>query len=521
MEWWTHLWLNEGFATWVSYMATDNLFPEWNIWTNFLRETTGGLSLDALEQSHPVEVEVHHVHGVEQVFDDIGYRKGSAVIRMLHGYLGDDIFQKSLSSYIKKYSWKNAKTEDLWRVISEESGVNINSLMDSWTKQKGYPVIYVKSKDHILEFEQSQFLSSGLHGDGEWTVPITLALGSYDKRKNFLMESKFGTVDISEFFLSSDETLWIKVNAEQSGFYRVMYEDRLAAQLRKAVENNCLLATDKFGILDDMFALCEACEQPLSSLLLLMNAYRNEMDNMVLLKLLDERPSKTRLPGESHLDVMLRGEVFIAFATFGHDKTRRETMQRFQVLLNDKNTPLLSADVRKAAYISVMRNSSTTNRNGFESLLKFYREVDAMQEKERILQSLASSPDLDIVLEVLDFLLSDEIPLFIQQSIVSDGLNFLAMITVTEFMRIGTESKKKYGSGMLLHYFVREIVTPLSSNEKAEEVEAFFGSHVNPAVDKILKQSIERIRIKARWIQSIKQEQSLPDLVNNTINNTS
>ncbi|KAK0598309.1 hypothetical protein LWI29_033589 [Acer saccharum] len=138
---------------------------------------------------------------------------------------------------------------------------------------------------------------------------------------------------------------------------------------------------------------------------------------------------------------MLRGEVFIAFATFGHDKTRRETMQRFQVLLNDKNTPLLSADVRKAAYISVMRNSSTTNRNGFESLLKFYREVDAMQEKERILQSLASSPDLDIVLEVLNFLLSDEIPLFIQQSIVSDGLNFLAMITVTEFI-----SEDKIGS---------------------------------------------------------------------------
>ncbi|KAK0597687.1 hypothetical protein LWI29_027625 [Acer saccharum] len=475
MEWWTHLWLNEGFATWVIYMATDNLFPEWNTWTNFIRETTGGLSLDALEQSHPVEVEVHHVHGVEQVFDDIGYRKGSAVIRMLHGYLGDDIFQ-------------------------------------------------------------SQFLSSGLHGDGEWTVPITLALGSYDKRKNFLMESKFGTVDISEFFPSSDETLWIKVNAEQSGFYRVMYEDRLAAQLRKAVENNCLLATDKFGILDDMFSLCEACEQPLSSLLLLMNAYRNEMDNMVLLKLIDvcydvvnistgaipdsvnvlkeffisllqcsaEKLGWESIPGESHLDVMLRGEVFIAFATFGHDKTRREAMQRFQVLLNDKNTPLLSADVRKAAYISVMRNSSTTNRNGFESLLKFYREVDAMQEKERILQSLASSPDLDIVLEVLDFLLSDEIPLFIQQSIEN-------------WDRI----LKKYGSGMLLHYFVREIVTPLSSNEKAEEVEAFFGSHVNPAVDKILKQSIERIRIKARWIQSIKQEQSLPDLVNNTINSTS
>ncbi|RVX16937.1 Aminopeptidase M1 [Vitis vinifera] len=53
MEWWTHLWLNEGFATWISNLATDWLFPEWKIWTQFVQETTGGLRLDALEQSHP------------------------------------------------------------------------------------------------------------------------------------------------------------------------------------------------------------------------------------------------------------------------------------------------------------------------------------------------------------------------------------------------------------------------------------------------------------------------------------
>lgn len=62
--------------------------------------------------------------------------------------------QKSLSSYVKRYAEENAKTEDLWSVLSEESGVKVNSLMDAWTKQKGYPVISVKAKNHILEFEQ-------------------------------------------------------------------------------------------------------------------------------------------------------------------------------------------------------------------------------------------------------------------------------------------------------------------------------------------------------------------------------
>lgn len=102
---------------------------------------------------------------------------------------------------------------------------------------------------------QSQFQLSGLHGDGRWIVPITLAVGSYSKSKNFLLGTKFGEVDISDLAHSLDgnsssldekteeklsENLWIKVNTDQSGFYRVNYDDNLEARLRKAVENNCL-----------------------------------------------------------------------------------------------------------------------------------------------------------------------------------------------------------------------------------------------------------------------------------------
>ena len=57
MEWWTHLWLNEGFATWIEYLCVDHTHPEYEIWTNFLsREYASAMSLDALANSHPIEV---------------------------------------------------------------------------------------------------------------------------------------------------------------------------------------------------------------------------------------------------------------------------------------------------------------------------------------------------------------------------------------------------------------------------------------------------------------------------------
>ncbi|GAV84937.1 Peptidase_M1 domain-containing protein/DUF3358 domain-containing protein [Cephalotus follicularis] len=550
MEWWTHLWLNEGFATWVSYMVTDILFPEWKIWTQFLQETTDGLCLDAQEQSHPIEVDISHAHTVLEIFDAISYEKGSAVIRMLQGYIGDEVFQKSLSSYMKIYAWKNAKTEDLWSVLSEESGIQVNLIMDSWTKQKGFPVISVKSKDRTLEFDQAQFLSSGFPGDGQWIIPISLAVNSYNKCKNFLLQSKCERVDISELLSSSDNSsssfeetnqekndknLWIKVNVDQSGFYRVKYDDELTALLRKAIKNNFLSATDKFGILDDTYALCMAGSESLSSLLSLMDVYRKEVDYIVISELLDvcysvvdisrdaipdlvnemkefcinillfsaERLGWDPVPGESHLNALLRGKVLMALAAFGHNKTHEEAMKRFQALLDDRNTPLLKADTRRAAYVAVMRNASHTNRKGFESLLSLYRESDSVQEKEHILRHIASCPDPDIVLEVLNFLVSDEVR---DQDIIYGlyGISIEGRETAWTWLKDNWDSIiGKYGSGVLHSHFFISIVKPLSSNEKADEVEAFFESRTKPTFAMNLKQSIEQIRIKASSRRSV------------------
>lgn len=57
MEWWTHLWLNEGFATWIEFLCVDFTHPEYEIWNTFIsREYSAALNLDALANSHPIEV---------------------------------------------------------------------------------------------------------------------------------------------------------------------------------------------------------------------------------------------------------------------------------------------------------------------------------------------------------------------------------------------------------------------------------------------------------------------------------
>ena len=57
------------------------------------------------------------------------------------------------------------------------------------------------------------------------------------------------------------------------------------------------------------------------------------------------------------------------------------------------------------------------------------------------------------------------------------------------------------------------MIWQVNSNEIADEIEAFFASGMNPSIVMNLKLSVEQIRIKARWIQSVRQEHSLPDLI--------
>lgn len=158
MEWWTHLWLNEGFASWIEYLCVDYCLPELDIWTHFVTsDYCRALELDSLKNSHPIEVPVGPPSEVDEIFDAISYSKGASTIRMLHNYIGDDAFKAGLHDYLEKFKYRNAVTEDLWEALSKASNKPVNELMDLWVKQTGYPYLNV-SRRVFFSFSSNQVI---------------------------------------------------------------------------------------------------------------------------------------------------------------------------------------------------------------------------------------------------------------------------------------------------------------------------------------------------------------------------
>jgi aminopeptidase N len=170
---WNELWLNEGFATWVGWLATDKLHPDWNVWPQFVSEgMQTAFTLDSLRSSHPIEVPVKDALDVDQIFDSISYLKGSSAIRMLATHLGQETFLNGVSKYLKAHAYSNAKTQDLWSALSDASGQDVTALMENWITKIGFPVLTVTEKSNQLAIRQSRYLSTGdaNHQDDATTV---------------------------------------------------------------------------------------------------------------------------------------------------------------------------------------------------------------------------------------------------------------------------------------------------------------------------------------------------------------
>lgn len=127
MKWWNELWLNEGFATYMSFKGVNAIFPEWKFLDQFTVYTLHGvLSLDATSGSHPIIQTVENPDQITEIFDAITYAKSASIIRMLEDFIGTEVFQKSVSKYLSDNKYGNTETADFLNAIAAQPEVSID-----------------------------------------------------------------------------------------------------------------------------------------------------------------------------------------------------------------------------------------------------------------------------------------------------------------------------------------------------------------------------------------------------------
>lgn len=87
--------------------------------------------------------------------------QGASVIRMLEDFLGEEEFKNGITNFLNRFKFENAVTQDLWQELQQvQKDVNITRVMDTWTRQMGYPVVTAaRGSNGNVTLQQTRFLS--------------------------------------------------------------------------------------------------------------------------------------------------------------------------------------------------------------------------------------------------------------------------------------------------------------------------------------------------------------------------
>lgn len=514
MEWWEGLWLNEGFATWMSWFSSNHFFPEWRVWESYVTNVAKGcLSLDGLRSSHPIEVPVSRADEVAQIFDAISYLKGSCVIRMISKYLGEDEFIRGISHYLRKHAYGNTTTEDLWVALSESSGKEVKALMEVWTKEQGYPLLTLHDDGTL---EQHRYLKTADVGpeDDKTLYPVFLGIRKSD-----------GTVDSTHLLKDRSTVLkgdYLKLNADQTGIFRVQYTD---AHLKVLASSDKLSVEDRVGLIMDLGALSGGYVSS-TQLLSLIQQWYNEKSPVVWLAMDDEIRN---ISGLLRYDSEILRDLFKSFRAkitlpklreLGYHFTDEDTAQTAQLRsrLFSSAIKVENSEVVKTALEMFEQHGFDVNPNlrpsvfsavskfgnseQWEKLFTHYVEGTHGASGNDALISLGATEDESKLRRILDSVLSTEIR-------PQDGFFALAGVASNNkgqvmlwnwLQKNWSELQGIYSvSTGLFARIVSYAISGFTKPDQLQEVEEYFASKDLSGITQAVNVSTERVKSAISW----------------------
>ncbi|KAF9910537.1 hypothetical protein EC991_006355 [Linnemannia zychae] len=532
MEWWDHLWLNEGFATWVGTLAVDHLFPKWDTWSTFVvDDMQRGVGLDSLRSSHPIEVPVNDPHEIHQIFDAISYSKGASVIRMLSNWLTVDVFLAGIRRYLKKHEYENATTDDLWNALSEESTIDVREFMNTWTRVIGVPILDVTEADGIVTVEQHRFLSTNdvkpEEDETVWWVP----LGVHPKPASIVDPNQ--TLKSRSLSFEVPEGPYL-LNKHYSGVFRTNYPPSAIGRIGKAILDGSDLVglSDRAGLVADIASLSKSGHTATSNFLDLVQYYKNEETYVVweLLagrvgeiasifadnerinqgikhfqrNLVDRMVAKLgwEFPeGEDYLTSRLRNVILRSAGRAGHEATVAEAKRRFALFVSDPaHDSILHPSIRQTAFEIVL---SQGGEEEFRNVLKYFHAAPKQDQQVIALLALGYVQQPELIAEVQALAISEHVrPQDIFYVLAGLSSNFASRRLTWEWVKANwnTLAERYKGSMSMLGSCVKFPLSQSSDAALIKEVKEFFADKDTKDFQRALDQAIEGLDVNSAWV---------------------
>ena len=519
---WTYLWLNESFATYFGFGVVDHYYPQWGTWDQFLQgQTEAAMVRDALRETVPIEIPGGEHVVINTSTAPIIYSKGGSLLRQIEGYIGTDLFRSGLQRYLETHQYACASSRHLWEAFDAASDQPVTAMVEQWVRQPGFPLVEARREGNKLTLAQKRFTYLPNDADTCWPIPVVLDCfdaGRNARRRTVMLEEPHQTITLD------DPVAAVKINAGQTGFYRVRYTDPADLKaLALLVREQGLAPEDRWGLQNDLFAMVRAGLATLQDYLDLLQSYDGETADLPLtsidanlftagLVLGDalqedgwwptlartgcafslrtlERVGYEPQKGEPQTVSMLREQMLWHAALYGDETVLAFAADRFQALTADGSIhPDLARSVMQAGILQ-------GGEKAFRFLCRRLEKTDSEHERMNILMALGSQKDPGLILETCAYTL-EHVPdrnRFIP--LVALCLNPYAIPMMWGWFRERVQVLETFHP--LLYERVIAGVIPLAGMQNPAEVREFFTAYMDkhPQTADVVKLSLEKLEI--------------------------
>ncbi len=259
LAWWDDTWLNEAFATWAGEKTIAKWKPAWEGDVDDASSKNGVMGQDSLDTARAVRNPIEDPGDIEESFDGITYQKGQAVLSMIEGHVGPDVFKAGVRAYLAKYAWKNATYDDFVASITAAAKRDVKPMFDAFILQSGVPLVSVEmtckaGTPPTLSFAQQRYAPTGSQIDPKriWQIPICVKWGAgrATGRDCTTLTAATGTLALTAKTCPD----WVNPNADSAGYYRTAPKGKLLDNLL-ARAPKALSLPERIGLIGDVQAL--------------------------------------------------------------------------------------------------------------------------------------------------------------------------------------------------------------------------------------------------------------------------